>query len=771
MPALRRPVAPTTATAQAWTVLGAGLLLAVVVAVARSPVVAGASIAVSSFAAMVAIVVGLRRFRPARPFAWHACLAALSTGVVAGSLGATLTQEGWGEVVTDGFYLLGYALFIVAALALVPPRGPERDWVGLLDGITVGTAGALAFWTVAVRPRLAGEVTFHTTVTGILYPLLDLVLLVVLVRLVTAGVRRSFAFVMVPTALGVSIATDFWYAAVVTTGHESWGSLADPFWVLPMTALGAGALHPSMVELGSAPPVDRPTITWPRLLFVEFGSVICPFVLVAVLQGTGHLGDYAAPLLIGSAVILAASLARVAELVRQVRARADELAVTAQRLQASLEDRQRLSDELLHSALHDPLTGLANRRMFDLHLKQALDRRHPTCAVLMVDLDDFKAVNDSLGHRVGDRVLVAMARRIESVLRPSDTPVRLGGDEFVVLLDDAVDAVAVAERVLLEITRPLELEDRLHDLRASIGVAAWTPGQTDLDLLRDADIAMYAAKHAGKNRVAVFTESMRLSLADRSQLELDLKRAIDREEIGVVYQPLVRLADDRIVGVEALARWQHGERGPISPADFIPMAESTGLIGVLGSSVLRRAVTQTRWCVELGSPFEVAVNVSPLQLQDPSFADEVAAAMALLADGQHLVVELTETAMMSEPGQIDVLARVRAAGCRIAMDDFGIGFSSLANLRRLPVDIVKIDRSFITDLDSDDEARSLVRAIVELSHSLQIDVVAEGIETPEVARIVHELGCIWGQGFYYSRPVPGDALSALLHADQVGRSV
>jgi diguanylate cyclase (GGDEF)-like protein/PAS domain S-box-containing protein len=422
-------------------------------------------------------------------------------------------------------------------------------------------------------------------------------------------------------------------------------------------------------------------------------------------------------------------------------------------------ERKAFEAELTHQAFHDTLTGLANRPMFIEHTRQALARGRregSTQAVLFLDLDDFKEINDSLGHAIGDEVLVAVAQRLDGAVRSVDTAARFGGDEFAILLEeiDGQGAADAAQRVLDLLAEPLSAGGRETTLHTSVGVAVAVAGdpRTAEELIRDADAAMYTAKRAGKGGYRLFEPAMHADVLDRLELRSDLERALEADELELHYQPVVRLDDGSISGFEALLRWRHPERGLVSPVDFIPIAEETGLIVPIGRWVLHEA---TRHACLLGD-LRINVNLSAKQLQFPGIVDDVRAALdaAGLAP-ERLVLELTESVLL-EDGEVAVerLHALKALGVRLALDDFGTGFSSLSYLSRLPVDILKLDRFFLRD-----GAPALTAGIVGLGAALQLAVVAEGIETEDQWYALQALGCDFGQGFFFSRPL--DAAASL----------
>jgi diguanylate cyclase (GGDEF)-like protein len=421
--------------------------------------------------------------------------------------------------------------------------------------------------------------------------------------------------------------------------------------------------------------------------------------------------------------------------------------------------RRHAERELAHQALHDSLTGLANRVLFMDRLDQALarlERNASALALLFVDLDNFKVVNDSLGHAAGDDVLVQAAERLRRTLRPTDTIARFGGDEFVILCEDAAgraDAEEIAGRIGVAIAQPFKIGDQEVVLTASTGIVIANDTQTDAGaLLRDADTAMYRAKERGRANSQFFDSSMRMRAVQRLELETALRRAIETNELRVLYQPQVRLSDGVPVACEALVRWAHPERGLIDPADFIPIAEESGLITPLGDWVLRRVVADM---TASETPLPVSINVSPRQLADVDFVDNLRAVIAQSEiEPSQLCLEVTESGLFADPDTALLrLSALHALGVRLAIDDFGIGFSSLWHLRQVPeVDLLKIDRVFITEIGRNPKDSAIVGAVIALAGSLGMEIVAEGIETEAQADELRSMGADYGQGWYFGRP-------------------
>ena len=429
-------------------------------------------------------------------------------------------------------------------------------------------------------------------------------------------------------------------------------------------------------------------------------------------------------------------------------------------------ERKRAQERLAHQALHDPLTELPNRALFldRLALGLARLRRRPSSmAVLFADVDRFKVVNDSLGHDTGDRLLVELARRLRDVLRPGDTLARFGGDEFAVLCEEVPEGnvAGIADRMMDALGEPFLVAGREVFVSMSVGIAvADDAHQRPEALLRDADAAMYLAKDRGRARFEIFDEAMRSQSTERLLLENALRRAPERGELRALYQPIVRLADGAMIAAEALVRWDHPERGLLEAAQFVPLAEETGIIVPIGAWVLEEACRQAASWSGDGTVPAVSVNLSARQLSRPELVDVVGEALAASGlDPDRLWLEITESVLMEDAGTaVDALGRLRALGVHLCVDDFGTGYSSLAYLRRFPVDALKVDRSFVAGLGEDPEDSAIVEAVVSMAHSLRLSVVAEGVETDEQLARLRDLGCELAQGFYFAAPVPSSAL-------------
>jgi len=435
------------------------------------------------------------------------------------------------------------------------------------------------------------------------------------------------------------------------------------------------------------------------------------------------------------------------------------------RLMAMLQDateRKRMEQQLTRQAFEDDLTGLANRALFRDRLLHALERRarlRTDVAVLLLDLDGFKRVNDSLGHAAGDMLLRAIARRIANTVRAGETVARLGGDEFAIVIEsvqDDEDPQVLAERLLREIATPVELAGREVVVNVSIGIAIADPADDADSVLRNADTAMYSAKTSGKQCARVFDPGMHARALVWLEIEQDLRRAVVRQEFELYYQPLLRLGSGTLRGFEALLRWRHPRRGLVPPSEFLSVAEETGLVVTIGRWVLQEACRRAaRWAGEADSLPTISVNVAPRQLEHEDFVEDVRTALASSGlAAQRLVLEITESQIMHAPDLAKQrLHALRELGVRIAIDDFGTGYSSLSHLQFFPVDELKIDRSFVARLDDGERGATFVRTMVSLAQSLGVEVVAEGIEHDAQEAFLTTLGCDTGQGFLFSLPL------------------
>lgn len=464
-----------------------------------------------------------------------------------------------------------------------------------------------------------------------------------------------------------------------------------------------------------------------------------------------------------------------AELEERVRQRTAQLEAANSELQREINGRKRVETQLVHDAFHDTLTQLPNRSLLMQRIRMAMERSQSCTnykfALLFIDLDRFKVVNDSLGHVLGDELLVAIAGLLKDSVRPTDVVARLGGDEFTILLEgiaSLTDAVRVAERVQSSLICPLEIHGHTIFTSASIGIVlGHSKYQKPTELLRNADIAMYRAKSQGKACYVIFDQQMYEETMETLQIENDLRQARERDELFIQYQPIISLITGELIGLEALLRWQHGQRGMISPEIFIPIAEETGQIIPIGNWVLQQACTQlSRWQKRFpyAQNIDLHVNLASSQLKDPNFLSQVDQVLCNCGlEGHHLHLEITETTLVAHTEKtISLLHQLQQRSIHLSIDDFGQGYSSLSYLHRFPVNSLKIDRSFIHSMTVDAENYEIVRTVITLAHILQLDVIAEGVETVEQLTHLKQLGCEAAQGYLFAKPLNVEAVENLL---------
>ena len=465
-----------------------------------------------------------------------------------------------------------------------------------------------------------------------------------------------------------------------------------------------------------------------------------------------------------------------AELEHRVQQRTAQLEIANQALQREITERQQAQDQLLYDALHDALTGLPNRALFIDRVAAALlkTQRYPQhqFAVLFLDLDRFKLVNDSLGHVIGDQLLIEIAQLLKGCLRSIDTIARLGGDEFTILLDsvqDVHEVINIAERIHGELSTSIQIAEKTVFTSVSIGIVLSSPTYTEVaELLRDADIAMYRAKADGRAGYALFNQAMYEQTLRQLQTETDLRQALDSQQFCIYYQPIIALETGLLAGFEALIRWQHPKLGLLLPGDFLPVAEETGLIVAIGKWVLFEACRQLRqWQLQSPMALKMAVNLTSQEIQAPWLLEEIDRVLAATQlDGSCLRIEITEGMLMDRrETTLNVLSQIRARHIQLSIDDFGQGYSSLSYLHRLPVNTLKIDRSFTSQMTCDHENFAIVHTIMTLAHTLKMDVVAEGVETAQQFTQLKNLDCEFGQGYFFAPPLDNAAATAMIQAN------
>jgi diguanylate cyclase (GGDEF)-like protein len=695
---------------------------------------------VTGYLAAALILVGVWRRRPALWWPWVAIAAAVALNAT-GDLVYDLTevlghQPGYTSMLADCAYLASYPFAIGAAVGLLGGRGRRRDTAVLLDGALYAVAAWLVIWVVAVQPQLdTSHVSIVDWLPTVLYPPLDLVVVVAIWRVGRGELRRCGAWQLLFLAYGLMVATDAAYAVLAMPDHGTVSDVLSVSFLCAYAAAAAAALHPNMARVISIPePVLR--LRSPR-------ASICGVALALAVPAFLLLGWPDAVLAQRQVVAAAALVLIVGGFARVL------IAV----------DRQRDAEAALGwHAMHDPLTGLPNRVALLERIDSALHRARrlgTTCSVLFLDLDEFKIINDTLGHSVGDQLLVAVAERLHEAVRAGDCVARLGGDEFLVLCEDlesTADADAAAIRLLSALREPFRVAGTELHINASVGMV--TDAQLALNdpetLLRDADVAMYSAKAEGRGRVEVFAPAMHDRLRERLATETALRKALTDGELRLMFQPIVRLSDRSVEAWEALLRWERPGVGLVLPDAFVPVAESSGLIIDVGAWVLRHAARRLRALREHDPVIQMSANVSARELGHPGMARR---AIEILATEQvepdALLLEITESALLEPtPTVAGNLDELRRAGFRFAIDDFGTGYSSLASLKRLKVVTIKIDRVFTEGLGRDSDDTTLVATIIEMAHSLGIAVTAEGVERAEQLEILVMLGCDAAQGFY-----------------------
>ncbi|MEU4158949.1 bifunctional diguanylate cyclase/phosphodiesterase [Actinoplanes sp. NPDC026670] len=709
--------------------------------------------------ALVAVRNGVRRHHLARRRAWWPLAAAmLCCGIANAIWGAGMAlghPAPTGMSLVDVVYLLMYPLLAAGLLNLAQGRGGS-PWAGMTEaGIMLCTGTSLA-WILLYDPFVMDPGQWPGPACALAYPALDLLVLAAATRMIVVHGRLTWPDRLLLAAACVLTAADvLYFLAAAAGGGWSGPGWSAAGWVLAFLLIGAAARHPEAGE-----PVDPETVpARGRTRMALVGNIVLVMVGPAatgyLLVTENHRKDLVVPVVATAltALLLVLRLTHTTVLAGQ----------RAASLRDALAEQAELQRTLTHQARHDALTGLPNRTQLEELLAGQAEG-----ALLLVDLDGFKEVNERFGHPTGDDLLTSVAGRLSGLIGDGDTVARLGGDEFALLLPGAgpAEAAARGDAVLAALREPVPAGGQPLHVTASAGIRVFCATADPVQVLSDADLALYAAKAAGKDQASVFDVAMRQEQADRIRLLERLRAAVDADEFAVHYQPIVTLGDAHPVAVEALVRWLPPGRAPIGPDLFIPAAEDSGLIVALGEWVLRRACADAAaWHRRWGTT--VTVNVSPRQLADPHFT--VKALAALRASGlpaAALTLEITEGVLVRSGAHAAQallhLSALRAEGVRVAIDDFGTGYSSLAYLRDLPIDVLKIDRSFMPADDTDVQQSVLVRAIVDLATGLGLTTVAEGVETGAQAALLHDLGCHRAQGYHFARPVPAGAATELL---------
>lgn len=703
----------------------------------------------------------------------------------------------------DVFYLIGYGSILVGMLSFPIERQPRHEnRLIMLDVGIVILVAALVVEVIWLEPLLTQNTfDWFNLILSLAYPVCDLAIIwalsYTLFRRVVEQPRVPLLILIL--AWVCLVVTDVWYGSQTVFENYSSGALLDIGWVLNHALLVLAGIVQSMAQPISSetppkPIVRRyePFLRITRIIMPYFGLALTFFLLIFRYAQTPITRTPLMAVGFGALLVLVATRqvltrwenlrlaeALSVELAERRRAQDELLALNldlGRRIDERTRELRQSEDKLLHEALHDTLTTLPNRVLLIDRLGQALERTRRQLAygfaVLFLDFDGFKIINDSLGHAEGDALLVSLARRLQAAVRSMDTVSRLGGDEFVILLDNVpneAEVVRTVERLQRELAQPFDLNGQRVFVTASIGLvlSAQHHYQTPDEILRDADTAMYQAKASGKARYMVFDDSMRKQVIARLTVESELREAIERQEFSLHYQPILDLRTQQVAGFEALLRWQHPTRGFVSPMEFIPVAEETGLIVPIGRWVLREAVRQmAEWHQRSTSnqKLTISVNLSARQFKQTRLADEVSLALAETnLPAKALKLEITESAFMEEAeAAVYTLNRLRALGVQVQIDDFGTGYSSLSYLHRFPIDTLKVDRSFISRMGQEGQHSEIVRTIVTLAHDLGMTVIAEGVETAEQLEHVKQMACELGQGYLISKPLGADKAVAFL---------
>ncbi|MBL7257615.1 putative bifunctional diguanylate cyclase/phosphodiesterase [Paractinoplanes lichenicola] len=712
--------------------------------------------------AMTAVVAGVRLHRPRFAGPWWLILTSVGLALLGNVIWSTVLPSSVtsNAAAINVIYGITYPI-LCAGVALLPGHGrPGALRAGMTESAIIACGTAVVWWMLFVDPALIDTGNISTHAYLLVEPFLDLVLLGLGVRLLLLSDRGALSYRLVAASCAARLVADTAYLTVGSLeGFPTLVSIVG--WVLCNGLLAVAALHPSMAR---TVPLTAAAST-PGATRIYVGTVVATPVLTGVfLLHEGITNELSSVDVVVPCLATAFTSALVVQRMRQLNRIADRRATD---LEAALHKEAELRQELRFRSQHDTLTGLPGRSVLYDRLTTALARERPG-ALLLLDLDAFKEVNDRFGDTVGDEMLVQVAARLRIQIQ-GQLVAKLHSDEFALLLDGVTvaDACDTAEQVLEAMRRPMPVQNNELFAPVSIGLRELEDGLLPADVVRDAYLALHAAKEAGRDQLVSFDPSLREKRLEAARTTERLRRAIARDELIVHFQPLIRLADERITGVEALIRWQPPGERMVPPDKFIGIAEDSGLIVPIGTWVLRESCrVVAAWHREHGTV--VSVNVSPRQLREPDFGATV---LDALRDSRlpptALILEITEGVLVDSGAvteqAIGHLSLLRSQGVRVAVDDFGTGYSSLAYLRDLPIDHIKIDRSFMpAPGDTDPAARTMVKAIIDLASGLRLGTIAEGVETAEQVALLRELGCERAQGYYYSRPVPSDDATRLI---------
>ncbi|MCU1495089.1 MAG: hypothetical protein JWO62_2853 [Acidimicrobiaceae bacterium] len=716
------------------------------------------ALGISAVGASITIVVSVRRRKPARVWPWWLIFTAfvlfLLGNVVRQGANLPSNLSGGRTLIPDIMIAPGYILIGLALIGFERERERAKRYSFgvILDGLMAGLALLAIAWVFLIQPQLANrQVSAVVRLVVISYPAMSLFLVVMMLQIAFGAGRlpgnaEKLLFLCVSAMfIGDTLATlSQLHLLLSITGPR----VRDVVYLTAFLLAACTASDASMRTLTE--PASGSPPAWP----------------------VGRIGLVAVALSVPTVLVLHSSHGPLAQRFTLFAIIVGLTATAILQILRALRVAEHSEAKVSFQALHDSLTGLPNRQMMERHLTGVLERaalNDKPVGLLFLDIDRFKLINDTVGHTLGDELLVQVASRLKANVRPTDLVTRIGGDEFVIVLGQTVgvaDALEFANRLRNCLRDPFTVDETEFFVTVSIGLACVPGGGAEVSaevLIRDADTAMYRAKEAGRDAVAVFDDSMRAQLAERVEIERDLRHAVERRQLHVAFQPIVSTTTGSIVGVEALVRWLHPTLGVIMPTRFIPLAEETDLIIEIGAWVLDEALRQVAFCRTIPGleHLKVSVNLSAVQLRDENLVEHVGRALAAHSlPGSALCLELTETVVMGDPETaMAAFAAIRRLDVRLAIDDFGTEYSSLAYLQRLPVDTLKIDRSFVDGLSEPDSAAdTLVAAIIAIARALGMETVAEGVETVDQAKRLVALGCDSMQGYLYSRPVRSDQL-------------
>ncbi len=715
-------------------------------------------------------------------------------------LEAGLGQSPWPSP-ADYFYLLFYPLFLGGVLFLPPGRLSAREWIKRsLDMGIILLAAVLGLWNLLLGPIQAANHTADvvTQILSLAYPVGDLLLLWASLMLIYHRYKDQLSSATLFLVCGaiLMLVTDSFFSYQSLVGTYVSGGILDIGWVVAFLTIGlAGVLKASEIHSPAGKtqenqleqPASLPTwisylpyvwLAGAYLLLLQSHSTPLPMDFYSLSLGTGVVIG----LVVIRQLVESNENSHLNDQLRtallSLQTNANKQLETNQELQIEINERKRAEQQLTHDALTDALTGLPNRVLFIDRLGQAIEyakRHNHPFSVLFLDLDHFKVINDSMGHSAGDHLLVAIAQRLRMSLRSSDTVARLGGDEFMILLEgtnDLESVIASTNRVQEDLKLPFNLDSHKVFITASIGIVLSTSDyERPEDILRDADLAMYRAKACGKARFEFFNANLRTLAISRLDIESELRHALDQQEFDLKYQPILGLKANDLIGFEALIRWNHPSRGQLLPAEFITVAEESGLILPIGEWVLREACSQTvRWQASYPSHIRLAINVniSSKQLADPCFLDQVLNILQETAiDPACLRLEITESVLIDNQTLVnEIFEKLTALGIQLEVDDFGTGYSALNYIQHFPIHTIKIDKSFVQEIGLAEKNFGLVQAIVVMAHELGMDTIAEGVETDAQLQFLKQMGCNFGQGYLISRPLDVETVTNRLKQGQ-----